>query len=92
MKLRLTPLNLVTSAAMLFLAMAWLQDTPLGKMGSIMMSSLLKIVLACMILVSIITDLIFRSLFKSLKRVWMVELIFISLTVTLFLLLQIMLA
>jgi len=56
------------------------------------MSPLLKIVLACMILVSVITDLIFRSLFKSLKRVWMVELIFISLTATLFLLLRFMLA
>ncbi|MCY1510867.1 hypothetical protein D9M68_452570 [compost metagenome] len=91
MKFRLTPLNLVTSAGMLLLALSYLQQTPLEKVGNVSLSPLFKIVLACLVLVSIITDLIFRFLFKSLRRVWMMELLFMSLTVILFLLLRLLL-
>ncbi len=88
MKLRLTPLNIVTSLGFVFLALSFFEYNSGGLLIKAGMAPLYRIILAALVLVSIVTDLIFRFLFKDLKRVWLVETIFISLTVIIFLLLQ----
>lgn len=88
MKPRLTPLNIVTSAALVVLILTFIQENEMKAFGGHAFNTLFRIILGGIILVSLITDLIFRFLFKSLKRIWFVELIFISLTIILFLLLQ----
>jgi len=88
MKFRLTPLNIVTSLGFVCLALSFFNFSSNGLLIGTGMESLYKIILACLVLVSIVTDLIFRFLFKDLKRIWFVELIFISLTIVIFLLLQ----
>ena len=82
MKFRLTPLNIITSMGFLGLVFSYYQTKP----AQIDISPLYRIILVAMIGVSIVTDLIFRFLFKELKRIWLVELVFISLTIILFLL------
>ncbi|MBC7616404.1 MAG: hypothetical protein H7202_10080 [Pedobacter sp.] len=84
MKFRLTPLNIITSMGFVGLALSYYQTKP----AQIDISPLYRIILVSMIGVSIVTDFIFRFLFKELKRIWLVELVFISLTIILFLLLQ----
>ena len=84
MKFRLTPLNIITSMGFVCLVLSYYQTKP----AQIDISPLYRIILVAMIGVSIVSDLIFRFLFKALKRIWLVELVFISLTVIIFLLLQ----
>lgn len=88
MKFRLTPLNIVTSLGLVLWAMSYFQTKQTGTLDQFDMSPLYKIILGSLVLISIVTDLIFRFLFKELKRIWLVELVFISLTVIIFLLLQ----
>ncbi|MEJ5996171.1 hypothetical protein WG904_17210 [Pedobacter sp. Du54] len=87
-KLRITPLNVVTSLGLVFLALSFFSYNSGGLLIKVGMEPLYRIILGCLILVSIVTDLIFRFVFKDLKRVWFVELSFISLTIIIFLLLQ----
>jgi hypothetical protein len=87
-KLRLTPLNIVTALGFVLFALGFFSYSSGGLLINVGMESLYRIILVCLILVSIVTDLIFRFLFKDLKRVWLVELVFISLTIIIFLLLQ----
>jgi len=88
MQFRLTPLNIITSLGVVGLALSFFTYNSGALLIKIGMEPLYRIILACLILVSIVTDLIFRFLFKDLKRVWLVESIFISLTIIIFLLLQ----
>lgn len=87
MRVRLTPLNIITSLGFVLLALSFLQSKS-GAATGFDTSSLYKIILGFAILVSIITDSIFRFLFKDLRRIWLVEMVFISLIVVIFLLLQ----
>lgn len=88
MRFRLTPLNIITSLGFVLLALSFFQNPSPGAAGRIDISPLYKIILGSLILVSIVTDFIFRVLFKDLKRIWLVEMVFITLTVIIFLLLQ----
>lgn len=88
MRLRLTPLNIVTSLGFVCLSLSFFEYNLNGWLTKVGMAPLYRIIFACLILVSIVTDFIFRFLFKDLKRIWIVELIFIALTIIIFLLLQ----
>lgn len=88
MRFRLTPLNIITSLGFVCLALSFLEPGSNGVLFTLGMTPLYRIIFACLVLVSIVADLIFRFLFKDLKRIWLVELVFISLTIIIFLLLQ----
>jgi len=85
-KLRITPLNIVAALALAFLVASFFKTEP--NRGHVDFSVFYKVILGGMALVAFITDMIFRFIFKDLKRIWFVELAFISLTVILFLILQ----
>ncbi|RZK18752.1 MAG: hypothetical protein EOO86_09380 [Pedobacter sp.] len=82
MKLRITPLNII-GAAGLGLAAFNILGPKDSAPKHIDMSGFYLLILGCLILVTFITDLIFRSTLKDLKRIWIVESIFIVITVIL---------
>lgn len=88
MRFRLTPLNIIASLGFVFLVLSFFSYNSGALLIKVGMEALYRIILACLVLVAIVTDLIFRFLFKDLKRIWFVEIIFISLTIIIFLLLQ----
>ena len=88
MRFRLTPLNIITSLGIAFLAISFLEARPAGGLANVNMGTFYKIILSSLILVSVITDLIFRFIFKDLKKIWFIELFFIAFTIILFLILQ----
>lgn len=88
MKFRLTPLNIITSLGIALLTISFFEDRPVGGLTTINMGAFYKIILSSLIVVSVITDLIFRFIFKDLKKIWFIELFFIAFTIILFLILQ----
>lgn len=85
-KLRITPLNIIAAFALAFFVVSFFQAEPIR--GHVDFSGFYKIIFGGMVVVAFITDMIFRFIFKDLKRIWFVEIAFISLTVILFLILQ----
>lgn len=71
MKLRLTPLNILTSIILVSIAYLLIYQDAEGwrVLGTV---SLIVIAILCFI-----TDLIFRRFVKDLKRIWIIELVFI---------------
>lgn len=87
MSFRLTPLNIVTALGITFLAVSFFQPKTTG-IGQVQMGTFYQLIFAALIVVTIITDLIFRFTLKDLKRIWLVEMVFVVLTIVLFLILQ----
>lgn len=87
MKLKITPLNIVGAISLVYAAYRIIYPTN-NAVLQINTSGLLIFVLICLALVTFVTDLIFRFTLKDLKRVWIVELIFIVIAVILMLILQ----
>lgn len=85
MKLRLTPLNIVTAAGLAMLAVSIFRTNPNSHFD---LSGFYKFLLGALIAVSFVSDLIFRFTLKDLKRIWLVETVFIVLTIILMLILQ----
>lgn len=85
-KLRITPLNIVAALCLAFLVASFFQTD--ANKGPVDFNVLYRVILAGTLVVAFITDMIFRFIFKDLKRIWFVEMAFISLTVILFLILQ----
>ncbi len=83
MKLRLTPLNILSSV--LLVSLAYLLIFP-DENGWRYLGAL---PLALMLLISFISDLIFRRLIVNLKRIWLFELLFLIFVAILILLIKI---
>lgn len=82
MKLRLTPLNILSSILVVSIAYLLLFPDENGwrKLGSIPLIGLF--------LMSFISDMVFRALVKDLKRIWIIELVFIIFVAVLILIIQ----
>ena len=87
MKLRLTPLNIVTALAFALLIVMLVQPKP-TKPRLDDFSGLFQLILGAVIIVAFISDMIFRFTIKDLKWIWLVEMLLIALTIILFLILQ----
>ena len=87
MKLRITPLNIIGAAGLGLAAFSII--SPKGSTPRhVDMSGFYLLILGCLILVTFVTDLIFRFTLKDLKRIWIVESIFIVITVILMVIIQ----
>ncbi len=82
MKLRLTPLNIVSSLLMASIAYLLLfhDENGFRKLGSIP--------LIIMLFLSFITDQIFRRFIPELKRIWLIELLFLIFVAVLMILIK----
>ena len=87
MNFRVTPLNIV-SAIGLGLVVVNLFSEKHTAPRHVNMDGFYLLVLGCLILVTFITDMIFRFTLKDIKRIWIVELIFIFIAAILMLILQ----
>jgi len=86
MKLRITPLNIIGAAAAV--SSCYLFLTPNASYPNMNTNGLFAWGLLILVLVTFITDLIFRFTLKALKRIWIVESIFIVITIILMAILQ----
>lgn len=80
MKLRLTPLNIVIAVLLAFAALQFF------KPGSGSLIQSLSFVL--MALVCFVADIIFRRSFIAVKRIWIIELLFIIFAAVIFALIR----
>lgn len=82
MKLRLTPLNILSSVLLVSLAYLLLFPDNNGwrYLGSVP--------LVVLLLISLISDLLFRRLIVDLKRIWLFELLFLIFVVVLMVLIR----
>ncbi|WP_316832168.1 hypothetical protein [Pedobacter aquatilis] len=87
MKLRITPLNIVGAVSLGLVAVNLFSAKAITP-GHIDLSGFYLLILGCLILVTFITDLIFRFTLKDLKRIWIVESAFIIITLVLMVILQ----
>ncbi|MGA9648782.1 hypothetical protein [Pedobacter sp.] len=87
MNLRITPLNIVGAVALGLVVVNLLSEKD-NTPRHIDMSGFYLVILGCLILVTFITDLIFRFTLKDLKRIWIVESIFVVTTIILMLIIQ----
>ena len=82
MKLRLTPLNILTS--LLILSTIWLPLSP----DEIGFSKFGRIPLFILIILCLITDQVFRRYIPELKRIWLIELLFLIFVAVLMILIK----
>ena len=87
MKLRITPLNIIGAIGVGLAAFNLLSQKE-NAPRHIDMSGFYLLILGCLVLVTFITDLIFRSALKDLKKIWVVESVFIVITVILILIIR----
>ena len=87
MNFRITPLNIV-SAIGLGLVVVNLFTEKSTAPRHVNMDGFYLLILGCLIVVTFITDMIFRFTLKDIKRIWIVELIFIVIAAVLMLILQ----
>ncbi|RDC55524.1 hypothetical protein DU508_14650 [Pedobacter chinensis] len=87
MKLRITPLNIVGAASLALVAVN-LFSAKTNAPKQIDVNGFYILILGCLIVVTFITDLIFRFTLKDIKRIWIVELVFIFIATILMVILQ----
>ena len=87
MKLRITPLNIVGALGLGLIVVSLFSEKHTAP-RQIDMSPFYLLILGCLVVVTFITDLIFRFTLKDLKKIWIVELIFIFIAAILMLILQ----
>jgi hypothetical protein len=87
MNFRVTPLNIV-SAIGLGLVIVNLFSEKSAAPRHVNLDGFYLLILGCLIVVTFITDMIFRFTLKDIKRIWIVELVFIVIAAVLMLILQ----
>jgi hypothetical protein len=87
MNFRITPLNIVSAIGLGLVAVNLVSEKSTAP-RHVNMDGFYLLILGCLILVTFITDLIFRFTLKDIKRIWVVELIFIIIAAVLMLILQ----
>ncbi len=87
MKPRITPLKIVSAIGLgLVTINLLLEKNPAPR--HINLDGFYLLILGCLILVTFITDMIFRFTLKDIKRIWVVELIFIVIAAVLMIIIQ----
>lgn len=89
MKVKLTPLNIVTAAFLVIAVSLLLEKDVPRSTGTINMTPILTGFSFLIALVSFVSDLIFRKFIPQLKKIWMVELAFILLTIALIIIIKV---
>lgn len=87
MRFRLTPLNIITALGLALLVASFFEPATVGR-GQVDVGGFYKWLLGALVVVTFISDLIFRFALKNLKRIWIVEMVFIIATAILILILQ----
>ncbi|MFD2288448.1 hypothetical protein GJU39_04115 [Pedobacter petrophilus] len=86
MKLRITPLNIIGAGAAVTACYLFLN--PNASYPNININGLVAWGLGILVVVTFVTDLVFRFALKDLKRIWIIESIFLVITVILIVIIQ----
>jgi hypothetical protein len=86
MKLRITPLNIIGAGAAV--AACYLFLNPNASYPNININGLIAWGLGILVVITFVTDLVFRFAVKDLKRIWIIESIFIIITLILIVILK----
>ncbi len=87
MKLRITPLNIVGAIGLGFVVVSLFSEKSIAP-RQINFNGFYLLILGCLVVVTFVTDLIFRFTLKDIKRIWIVEMLFIVIAAILMLILQ----
>ncbi|HVW97404.1 MAG TPA: hypothetical protein VHA56_15635 [Mucilaginibacter sp.] len=88
MKLRLTPLNFASAFFLVVAVYSWIYGVKISGVHLEMMSAALGWIFLLFAAVVSFMDIMFRNFFPETKKLWIVELSFITLAVILFLLVK----
>lgn len=87
MNFRITPLNIVSAAGLGLVVVNLITEKSAAPIH-INLDGFYLLILGCLIVVTFITDMIFRFTLKDIKRIWIIELVFIVIAAVLILILQ----
>ncbi|MEE1885977.1 hypothetical protein [Pedobacter flavus] len=88
MKIRVTPLNFIAAALLVFAVLLLFDQIQLFSIGVPAMKILFVVLFLVAAIVAFISDLIFRKMIPSIKRLWLIELSLITLTAVIVLILK----
>ena len=88
MKLRITPLNFATAFFLVAAVYSWIYGVQVGPLKAQQMGTAIGWIFLLFAVVVSFLDLIFRNFFTELKKLWIVELSFITLTAIIFLIVK----
>ena len=88
MRIKITPLNIVAAAALMAILLLLFNEVRLFSFQVSGMKTLFVMLFLMIAIVAFISDILFRKLVRSLKRLWVIELALISLTVVIAILLK----
>lgn len=80
MKLRITPLNIISSASLLAAVLVLFNQLDFFEFQVPVMKMLFAILFVICAVVAFVADMIFRKMIPSLKRLWLIEVSLITLT------------
>lgn len=89
MKVKLTPLNMVSSASLVLAIWLLIKETPPGYNSHINVTGLLTGFCLLITVIAFISDLIFRKFIPSLKKLWIIEGVLIVFIVILIFIIQV---
>ncbi|MFD0750070.1 hypothetical protein ACFQZS_07955 [Mucilaginibacter calamicampi] len=88
MKLKVTPLNFATAFFLFFAGFVFIKGANVTGMGFAHMDTAIGLILLLFAFVVSFLDVIFRNFFADLKKLWLIELSFITLALVIFLIVK----
>lgn len=88
MKLRITPLNFASAFFLVAAVYSWIFGIRVGGLQAHRMGATVGWIFLLFAVVVSFLDLIFRNFFADLKKLWLIELSFITLTAIIFLIVK----
>lgn len=88
MKLKLTPLNFATAFFLILSVYIWINGAAITGMTFTHLGGAISLIFLLFAFVVSFMDIMFRNFFPDLKKLWLIELSFITLVVVIFLLVK----
>nr|WP_294795054.1 hypothetical protein [uncultured Mucilaginibacter sp.] len=88
MKIKITPLNFATAFFIILAVYIWINGASITGMAFTHMSGAISLIFLLFAFVVSFLDIIFRNFFSETKKLWVIELSFITLALVIFLLVK----
>jgi hypothetical protein len=88
MKIKITPLNFATAFFLILAVYIWINGASITGMEFTHMSGAISLIFLLFAFVVSFLDIIFRNFFADIKKLWLIELSFITLALVIFLLVK----
>jgi hypothetical protein len=88
MKIRITPLNFTTAFFLILAVYVWINGAAITGMQFPHLGGAISLIFVLFAFVVSFMDIMFRNFFPDLKKIWLIELSFITLVTIIFLLVK----